>query len=86
MSDILLHIDKTENLLYKLKNEFLTELKSCENELLSYEIRESLLKIERREFKFIYLKSSLNFKYNKKDSNQLKRVYKSLKKISKTKA
>jgi hypothetical protein len=82
MSKILLHLDKTENLLHQVKNNLLKELKNCENELLSYEIRESLLKVERREFRFNHLKNSLNTKYNRKDSNQLKRVYKSLKKMS----
>lgn len=82
MSKILLHLDKTENLLHQVKNNLLKELKNCENELVSYEIRESLLKVERREFRFIHLKNSLNTKYNRKDSNQLKRVYKSLKKMA----
>lgn len=82
MKKILLHLDKTENLLKQVKNNLLTELNNCENELVSYEIREALLKVERREFRFTHLKNSLNSRYNRKESKQLKKVYKSLKKMA----
>lgn len=79
MNNINLHIEKTEDLLNKYKNILNIELKNCENDLVSYEIRESLVKLERKENRFNKLKYNLLNKYNKKESESLKRIYKYLK-------
>lgn len=79
MNNINLHIEKTEDLLNKYKNILNIELKNCENDLVSYEIRESLVKLERKENRFNKLKSNLLNKYSKKESESLKRIYKYLK-------
>lgn len=79
MNNINLHIEKTEDLLNKYKNILNIELKNCENDLVSYEIRENLVKLERKENRFNKLKSNLLNKYSKKESESLKRIYKYLK-------
>lgn len=79
MNNINLHIEKTEDLLNKYKNILNIELKNCENDLVSYEIRESLVKLERKENRFNKLKSNLLNKYSKKESESLKKIYKYLK-------
>lgn len=79
MSDIIVHIEKTQNLLNKLKLKLEKELRMCENDLVSYEIRESLQKLERKEKRFNNIKKNLVEKFNIKDSDSLKRIYKYLK-------
>lgn len=76
------HLSKTEAVILLVKNNLMNELTKCENDLVSYEIRESILKLERRERKFNELKEKLSLKFNKKDSEKLKRVYKSVKKMN----
>lgn len=82
MSKIENHLSKTETVISLVKNNLMNELTKCENDLVSYEIRESILKLERRERKFNELKEKLSLKFNKKDSEKLKRVYKSVKKMN----
>ncbi len=79
MSDIIIHIEKTKNLLNKLKTRLEKELRMCENDLVSFEIRESLQKLERKEKRFNNLSKKLLEKFNTKDSESLKRIYKYLK-------
>ncbi len=79
MSDIIVHIEKTQNLLNKLKLKLEKELRMCENDLVSFEIRESLQKLERKEKRFNNIKKNLVEKFNIKDSDSLKRIYKYLK-------
>ncbi len=79
MSDIIIHIEKTKNLLNKLKIRLEKELRMCENDLVSFEIRESLQKLERKEKRFNNLSKKLLEKFNTKDSESLKRIYKYLK-------
>lgn len=79
MSDIIIHIEKTQNLLNKLKIRLEKELRMCENDLVSFEIRESLQKLERKEKRFNNLKKKLLANFNTKDSDSLKRIYKYLK-------
>lgn len=81
MNNIKIHIEKTEILLNKINLDLKKSLEYCENDLVSYEIRESLLKIERKENKFNSIKNNLLNNYNKKDSAKLKLIYKSLKKL-----
>lgn len=82
MSKIENHLSKTETVISLVKNNLMNELTKCENDLVSYEIRESILKLERRERKFNELKEKLSLKFNKKDSEKLKKVYKSVKKMN----
>lgn len=80
MNNIKIHIEKTEDLLNKIKLDLKKALSDCENDLVSYEIRENLLRIERKENRFNQIKSNLLNNYNKKDSAKLKLIYKSFKK------
>lgn len=79
MENINLYIDKTEKLLNKIKKDLADNLLDCENDLVSYEIRESILKIERKDVKFKNIKNSLLNKYNKKEAEKLKILYNSVK-------
>jgi len=79
MSDIIVHIEKTQNLLNKLKLNLEKELRMSENDLVSFEIRESLQKLEIKEKRFNNIKKNLVEKFNIKDSDSLKRIYKYLK-------
>ncbi len=80
MSNIIIHIEKTQNLLNKLKIKLEKELRMCENDLVSFEIRESLQKLELKEKRFQKLQKKLLTNFNTKDSDSLKRIYLYLKK------
>lgn len=79
MKDINYHIDRTENLLTTVKNKLYEDIDDSENELVTYEIRETLLRVERREFRLNKLKYKLTNNFKQKDAASLKRIYKFLK-------
>lgn len=78
MKNIKIHIAKTEKLLDNLRRNLDLEISDCINDLVAYEIREQLLRIERKQNKFNRLKESLTNNYNNKDSLSLKKLYKSI--------
>jgi hypothetical protein len=76
------HIVKTDNLFKIAKNKLSSELLHSGHELTYYEIRHTLHSVERKAERFECIRQRLNTKYNRKDSERMKRMYKFLKKIA----
>ena len=76
------HIAKTDKLFEATKAKLNTEMAYSGNELVYYEIRDTLHSVERKAERFERIRHRLNTKYNRKDSARMKRIYKFLKIVS----
>ena len=76
------HIAKTDKLFEAAKAKLNTEMAYSGNELVYYEIRDTLHSVERKAERFERIRHRLNTKYNRKDSARMKRIYKFLKIVS----
>jgi hypothetical protein len=76
------HIAKTDKLFEVAKSKLNTEMAYSGNELVYYEIRDTLHSVERKAARFERIRNRLNTKYNRKDSARMKRIYKFLKIVS----